>query len=109
MFSWKNIWDNYFSTILVNPFYLEQYFLIVLYYAYPSPGWTTIALGFSRFSQIRTFLWWPSRSETSILEVPESVQKRLLCIQSTATPPGREYKYLSWMYGVDRKICHEGH
>ena len=20
-----------------------------------------------------------------------------------------EYKYLSWMYGVDRKICHEGH
>ena len=21
----------------------------------------------------------------------------------------REYKYLSWVYGVDRKICHEGH
>ena len=20
-----------------------------------------------------------------------------------------EYKYLSWVYGVDRKICHEGH
>ena len=20
-----------------------------------------------------------------------------------------DYKYLSWMYGVDRKICHEGH
>ena len=19
------------------------------------------------------------------------------------------YKYLSWVYGVDRKICHEGH
>ena len=21
----------------------------------------------------------------------------------------KEYKYLSWVYGVDRKICHEGH
>ena len=21
----------------------------------------------------------------------------------------RDYKYLSWVYGVDRKICHEGH
>ena len=21
----------------------------------------------------------------------------------------KDYKYLSWMYGVDRKICHEGH
>ena len=21
----------------------------------------------------------------------------------------RYYKYLSWEYGVDRKICHEGH
>ena len=21
----------------------------------------------------------------------------------------QENKYLSWMYGVDRKICHEGH
>ena len=20
-----------------------------------------------------------------------------------------DYKYLSWVYGVDRKICHEGH
>ena len=21
----------------------------------------------------------------------------------------KDYKYLSWVYGVDRKICHEGH
>ena len=20
-----------------------------------------------------------------------------------------DYKYLPWLYGVDRKICHEGH
>ena len=23
--------------------------------------------------------------------------------------PQRDNKYLSWMYSVDRKICHEGH
>ena len=23
--------------------------------------------------------------------------------------PMKDYKYLSWVYGVDRKICHEGH
>ena len=26
-----------------------------------------------------------------------------------ACPAVIEYKYLSWVYGVDRKICHEGH
>ena len=54
---------------------------------HPRPGWATIALGFSKFSHIRTLRWFPSRSDTSILDVPESVQNRMLCIQSTATPP----------------------
>ena len=67
----------------------------------PSPGCTTIALGFSRFSQMRTFRCRPSRSETSIRDVPESVQNRLLWIQSTATPPG-EKKCFNPFYSLNR-------
>ena len=60
----------------------------------PCPGWDTMALGFSRSSQMRTFLMVPSRFATSIREVPESVQNNLSCVQSTAIPPVNTDKIL---------------
>ena len=35
------------------------------------------------------------------------IAERSLC-QHLESSMG-DYKYLSWMHGVDRKICHEGH
>ena len=34
-------------------------------------------------------------------------KKRL--VGSGIKPSLQGYKYLSWVYGVDRKICHKGH
>jgi len=53
----------------------------------PWSGWTAIARGLSTSLQTITFLISPSRSDTSILDDPESVQNNLSWIQSTATPP----------------------
>jgi len=54
---------------------------------YPCAGWTATARGLSMSFQIITLRINPSRLDTSILDVPESVQNNLSCTQSTATPP----------------------
>ena len=54
---------------------------------YPCSGCTAIARGLCTSLQTMTFLMSPSRSDTSILDVPESVQKSLSWTQSTAMPP----------------------
>jgi len=54
---------------------------------YPCAGCTAIARGLCTSLQTMTFLMSPSRSDTSILDVPESVQNSLSWTQSTAMPP----------------------
>ena len=41
-----------------------------------------------------------------IISYPFTLRLGFLCLHRK---PMLDYKYLSWMYGVDRKICHEGH
>lgn len=53
-----------------------------------SPGCTAMALGLSISLAAIMALCWPSKVATSILLVPESVQKIRSWIQSRAIPPG---------------------
>lgn len=57
---------------------------------YPSIGCRAIALGFSMFCHKSTLRCVPSRLDTSIRDVPESVQYSLSWIQSMARPPETE-------------------